>query len=111
MYVTGKEGYDVLRLIEHGQTCYISSEYVEGSILAGWLKSRPKVTKEQLFSLMREIVNQLSMIHKCRKKPYYQYVNPYSIVVTDEDKPYFLDLEAGSNEKRLRFMQRRVVRE
>lgn len=109
--MTGKEGYDVLRLITHGQTCYISSEYVEGKILAGWLKSNPNITKEQLFSLMREIANQLSMIHKCRKKPYYQYVNPYSIVITDDGTPYFLDLEAGSNEKRLRFMQRRVVRE
>lgn len=109
--MTGREGYDVLRLIEHGQTCYISSEYVEGKILAGRIRSDPDITKEQLFSLMREIANQLSMIHKCRKKPYYQYVNPYSIVITDEGKPYFLDLEAGSNEKRLRFMQRRAVRE
>ena len=33
-----KEGYDVLRLIEHGQVCYISSEYVAGKSLAVWLK-------------------------------------------------------------------------
>ncbi|MCI8667886.1 MAG: hypothetical protein HFG82_14695 [Dorea sp.] len=109
--MTGKEGYDVLRLIEHGQTCYISSEYVEGRILAGLIKSNPNITKERLFFLMREIANQLGMFHKCRKNPYYQYLNPYSIVVTDEGKLYFLDLEAGSNEKRLRFMQRRAVRE
>lgn len=109
--MAGREGFDVLRLIEHGRTCYISSEYVEGRILAKWARSGPDVTKEQLFSLMREAANQLGMIHKCRKKPYYQYVNPYSMVVTDEGKLYFLDLEAGSNEKRLRFMQRRVVRE
>ena len=109
--MTGREGFDVLRLIEHGQTCYISSEYVEGRILAGWLKSCPDITKEQLFFLMREAANQLGMIQKCRKKPYYQYVNPYSMVITDERRLYFLDLEAGSNEKRLRFMQRRVVRE
>ena len=65
--MTGREGYDVLRLIEHGQTCYISSEYVEGKILAGRIRSDPDITKEQLFFLMREIANQLSMIHKCRK--------------------------------------------
>ena len=82
--MTGKEGYDVLRLIEHGQTCYISSEYVEGRILAGLIKSNPNITKERLFFLMREIANQLGMFHKCRKNPYYQYLNPYSIVVTDE---------------------------
>lgn len=109
--MTGKEGYDVLRLIEHGQTCYISSEYVEGSILAGRIKSGPDIAKGQLFSLMREIANQLSMFHKCRNHPCYRYLNPYSIVVTDDGKLYFLDLEAGSNEKRLRFMQRRAIRE
>ncbi len=111
VYVAEKEGYDVLRLIEHGRTCYISSEYVEGQILAEWIRLCPDVEKERLFSLMREIAGQLNMIHKCRNKPYYQYVNPYSIVVTDEEKPYFLDMDAGSNEKRMGFMLRRIVRE
>ncbi len=106
-----REGYDVLRLIEHGQTCYISSEYVEGKILVSWLKSLPNITKEQLFSLIRNITNQLYMIHKCRKKPYYRYVNPYSIIITDEREIYFLDMEAGSNEEQLRLMQKRAIRE
>jgi hypothetical protein len=109
--VTVKEGYDVLCLIEHGRTCYISSEYVGGKILAGWLKAYPNITKERLFLLIRDITNQLYMIHKCRKKPYYQYVNPYSIVITEDGEVYFLDLEAGSNEGQIRFMQKRAVRE
>lgn len=106
-----KEGYDVLRLIEHGQTCYISSEYAGGKVLAGWLKIHPNITKERLYLLIRDITNQLCMIHRCRKKPYYQFVNPYSIVITEEGEVYFLDLEAGSNEERLRLMQKRAVRE
>ena len=109
--MAGKEGYDVLRLIEHGQMCYISSEYVGGKVLAVWLKAHPNITKERLFSLIRNITNQLCMIHRCRIKPYYQYVNPYSVVVTEEGELYFLDLEAGSNEEQLRLMQRRAVRE
>ena len=28
-----REGYEVLRLIEHNQKCYISSDYVEGKSL------------------------------------------------------------------------------
>ena len=106
-----KEGYDVLRLIEHGQTCYISSEYAGGKVLAGWLKIHPNITKERLYLLIRDITNQLCMIHRCRKKPYYQFVNPYSIVITEEGEVYFLDLEAGSNEEQLRLMQKRAVRE
>lgn len=109
--MASKEEYDVLRLIEHGQTCYISSECVEGWILAGWLKSQPGIPKGRLFALIRDLAGQLGMIHKCRKKPCYQYVNPYSIVVTEEGRLYFLDLEAGSNEKQLKFMQKRAVRE
>ena len=111
MRVASKEEYDVLRLIEHGQTCYISSECVEGWILAGWLKSQTGISKGRLFALIRDLTGQLGMLHKCRKKPCYQYVNPYSIVVTEEGRLYFLDLEAGSNEKQLKFMQKRAVRE
>ena len=33
-----REGYEVLRLIEHNQKCYISSDYVEGKSLIQWLK-------------------------------------------------------------------------
>lgn len=109
--MSSKEGYDVLRLIEHGQTCYISSEYVEGRVLANWLKFHPHVTKEKLFDWIQSMTRQLGMIHKCRKKPYYQYVNPYSIVLTEDETLYFLDLDASSNEKQLKLLRRRVVRE
>ena len=44
-----REGYEVLRLIEHNQKCYISSDYVEGKSLIQWLKYHPNLTKKQLF--------------------------------------------------------------
>lgn len=109
--MTSKEGYDVLRLIEHGQTCYISSEYVEGKVLANWIKFHPHIAKEKLFDWIQSMTRQLGMIHKCRKKPYYQYVNPYSIILTEDGELYFLDMDASSNEKQLKLMRRRVVRE
>ena len=46
--MSSKEGYDVLRLIEHGQSCYISSEYVKGCILAVWLRYHPNLSKDCL---------------------------------------------------------------
>lgn len=109
--MASKDGYDVLRLIEHGQTCYISSEYVKGKVLANWLKFHPNVTKEQLFAWIQSMTKQLGMIHKCRKKPCYQYVNPYSIVIAENGELYFLDMDASSNEEQLRLMRRRAVRE
>ena len=35
--VSKKTSYDVLRLIEHGKSCYISSENVEGKTLVKYL--------------------------------------------------------------------------
>lgn len=106
-----QEGYDVLRLIECGRICYISSEYVTGRPLAWWLKYHPNLSKEQLFSWIAQITKQLGMIHRCRKNPCYQYVNPYSIIVAEEGELYFADMDAGSNENLLRLMRRKCIRE
>lgn len=105
------EGYDVLRLIEHGRTCYISSEYVEGKTLIKWLKYHPDLSKEQLFTWIQELARQLECIHKCRGGPCYRYVNPYSMIVTADRELYYLDMSAKSNEKALLTMTRRNVRE
>lgn len=106
-----KEEYDVLRLIEHNQVCYISSECVKGKTLPQWIKYRPGVRKEELFQIIGGIAGQLSQIHRCRKKPCYRYVNPYSIVVSEDGKVFFLDMNAVSNTGQLRIMKRRTVRE
>lgn len=43
-----REGYEVLRLIEHNQKCYISSDYVEGKSLIQWLKYHPNHYKKTI---------------------------------------------------------------
>ncbi len=109
--MSAAEGYDVLRLIEHGQGCYISSDYVKGRPIVQWLKYHPNLSKEQLFTWIDELARQLECIHKCRGKPCYQYVNPYSIIITGEMALYYLDMNAESNAKQLLVMRRRSVRE
>ena len=106
-----KEGYDVLRLIEHGQTCYISSEYVRGRPLAWYIKEHPRISKKLLLEWILHLERQLEMLHKCRNHPCYQYVNPYSIIVSEEGGLYFSDMEAGSNEEMLRLMRKKNIRE
>lgn len=105
------QGYDVLRLIEHNAKCYVSSEYVEGKPLIQWLKYHPNFSKEQLFMWIHELAKQLEYIHKCHGNPCYRYVNPYSIIVTEEKAIYLLDMNAQSNEKQLFLMRRRNIRE
>ena len=79
-----KESYDVLRLIEHGQICYISSENVQGRTLARYLKYHPVMEKKKMFLLLKAIAEQLELIHRCRGNPCYQYVNPYSIILAED---------------------------
>ena len=106
-----REGYEVLRLIEHNQKCYISSDYVEGKSLIQWLKYHPNLTKKQLFLWIRDLADQLECIHKCRGNPCYQYVNPYSMIIAEDEELYFLDLKAASNQEMLIRMQKRTIRE
>ena len=89
-----KESYDVLRLIEHGQICYISSENVQGRTLARYLKYHPVMEKKEMFLLLKAIAEQLELIHRCRGNPCYQYVNPYSIILAEDGRVYFLDMKA-----------------
>ena len=109
--MSDREGYEVLRLIEHNQKCYISSDYVEGKPLIQWLKYHPNLTKKQLFLWIQNLSVQLECIHKCRGNPCYQYVNPYSVIVTEGMTLHFLDMSVESNEKMLVQMNRRSVRE
>lgn len=106
-----KEGYDVLRLIEHGQVCYISSEYVAGKPLAVWLKYHPRLSKEQLLGWILCMARQLEMLHKCKNHPCCRYVNPYSMIISEEGGLYLADMQAGSNEDLLRLMRRKSIRE
>ena len=100
--MSSKEGYDVLRLIEHGQSCYISSEYVKGCILFVWLRYHPNLSKDRLLEWIQDITRQLGLIHRCRGNPCYQYVNPYSIIVTQEGRLHFW-IWMQVNEEQLRF--------
>ncbi|MGN1165433.1 MAG: hypothetical protein ACI4S2_03260 [Lachnospiraceae bacterium] len=106
-----KEEYDVLRLIEHNKICYISSECQKGCILARWLKYHPLIDKKEMFEIISSIVKQIGQIHRCPGNSCYQYVNPYSIIVSEDRKIYFLDMNAKGNINHLRIVQRRTIRE
>ncbi len=105
------DDFDVLRLIEHGKSCYVSSENVRGVQLIYWLKDHTSLPKEELFGWIRDLAYMLAQIHKCRGQPSYRYVNPYSVIVTEDNRLYYLDAEAGSNEERIQQMKRPNVRE
>lgn len=104
-----KPDYDVLRLIQYNGMCYVSSDNVEGCPLGMWIKFHPYLSKTELTEWICNIVRQLVQIHKCRGNPEYQYVNPYSIIVTKEKDLCFLDVCSESNRESVQMMQEHRV--
>lgn len=106
-----KDCYDVLRLIEQNQRSYISSDCIRGCLLPQWIHKNSEIDKFLLFQWIQELVEQLGQVHKCVEKPYYQYVNPYCIVISDNLELYLLDTDAKDNAPVLKIMKKREIRE
>ena len=136
-----EQGYDVLRLIEHSESCYVSSEYVRGRTLIRYIREEKEIEKEKEVCVHMEFLSYLisgislgsvyalialgytmvygiakmagtlACVHKCRGAPCYQYVNPYSMIIAEDEELYFLDLKAASNQEMLIRMQKRTIRE
>lgn len=85
-------------------------DYLPGELLIYRLKRCPEMEKPLLFDWMKQLLYQLEQFHRCRSNESYRYLNPYSVLVTQEDKLLLLDLEAESNEFVLRNMQKRAMR-
>lgn len=103
--------YDVIKFIEHGDYCRPSLDRVSGQLLIYRLKQKPCIDKNQLLSWIEQILKNLYAYHRCRNDQSYRYLNPYSLLVTKEEKLLLLDLEAESNEFVLKNMQRRAMRD
>lgn len=106
-----KNGYDVLKLVMHNNRCYVSTDYVMGKPLIYWLKYHPDIPKELLYNWIREIIQSLDNFHQSQGNPSYQYVNPYSVIVSEEQKLFLLDVGSRKHDDMLHLMRRRYVRE
>ncbi len=106
-----RQGYDVLRIVVHSDRCYMSTDYIKGKQLIVWLKYHSRIDKEMLLGWIWELMENLEHFHQCRGNPCYQYVNPYSIIVGENQKLYLLDLGSREQDEMLHLMQRRYVRE
>lgn len=102
--------YEVLKFIEHGTQCRQSMDCERGSLLIYYLKDKPQIEKGVLFEWFRQIGLCVDQYHRCRRGQRYRYLNPYSIVVSEEGRLYLLDLEAPENEPVMKQMQHRSVR-
>ena len=106
-----EEMYEVLRFIEHGTHCRQSMDCIRGNLLIRYLKERQGIEKSELFGWFRQLCVCVDQYHRCRKQREYRYLNPYSVVVSEEGRLFLLDLEAPENGSVLKQMQKPAVRE
>lgn len=90
-----KEGYEVIRFVERGKSCYISTDYVRGTTLYNWIQENRIIEKERLQKWIQEIVKQLVLFHKQQGKPSYNLLNPYNIIITRKNKIVFASTESA----------------
>lgn len=105
------EMYEVFRFIDQGIRCRQSMDCVEGNLLIYYLRDNPETEKAVLFEWFRQIGKNLEQYRRCRNGKGYLYLNPYSIVVTEEERICLLDPDSPENETVMKKMQLRAVRE
>ena len=106
-----EEMYEVLRFIEHGAHCRQSMDCIRGTPLIRYLKDDPRIGKGRLFKWFRQLCVCLDQYHRCRNWKEYRYLNPYSVIVSEEGELLLLDLEAPENAFVMKQMQRRAIRD
>lgn len=102
--------YEVLKFIEHGVHCRQSMDCVQGTILLNYLKENPQIEKGMLISWFRELAASVDQYHRSHGRQNYRYLNPCSVIVSEEGTLFLLDMEARDNEPVMKRMQKRAVR-
>lgn len=106
-----EEMYEVLKFIEHGTCCRRSLDCVQGVSLMRRMKEHPETDRRKLLAWFREIAVCVEQYHRSGSGQDYRYLNPCSIIVTEEDRMMLLDLEAPDNASVIKQMQTGAVRD
>ncbi|MCI8293937.1 MAG: hypothetical protein HFH53_10470 [Hespellia sp.] len=102
--------YEVIRMIERDGGCHIAMDCAEGTLLIYRVQKGDILDKHLVLSWIRGLVRQLELYHRCGAKQSYRYLNPYSVLITRDEKVLLLDLQAEQNEFVIRNLQKRAMR-
>ena len=103
--------YEVIKFVEHNGKCRIVMDCIPGRLLIYRLQDGGGFTRDIIFGWLGMLTGELDKYHRCKREQCYRYLNPYSILVTGENKIYLLDLSAESNGFVLQNMQKPAMRE
>lgn len=96
-----RQNYEVMRLIRQNSDCHIVMDTVRGETLGEFILRNPKITKEQFFQWMIQIIKEMECIEKSKAMKEYRFLIPFNIVVKENKKIALLNLKTKSNQKRL----------
>ena len=106
-----KSYYEVIKFLDHDDSSRVIMDVVKGELLVNRVKSAPETTKNLVFSWFYQLLSQMIQYHKCYHNRSYRYLNPFSVVITEENEVFLLDIDASSNHFVLKQLQTPSMRE
>ena len=102
--------YAVLRFVNQGSGFHMIHDYIKGSTIIHYAKKGNKVQKEVIYLWMEQLAAQLEHCMLCEEQEVYGEVNPYSVIVAEDNKILLLDLDADSNREMIKRMRKKKIR-
>lgn len=106
-----KSEYAVLQFVEQGQYSHAVHLIVPGRSVMEYAKEEVCIDKEKIIELVQSFAIQLREYYKCGEQEAYGYVNPYAIIITEENEIRLLDVDAEENQEVCAKMQKKKVRQ
>lgn len=106
-----KSEYAVLQFVEQGQYSHAVHLIVPGRSVMEYAKEEVRMDKEKIIELAQSFAIQLREYYKCGEQEAYGYVNPYAVIITEENEIRLLDVEAEENQEFCVKMQKKKVRQ
>ena len=106
-----KSYYEVIKFLDHDDSSRVTMDVVKGELLVNRVKSTPETTKKLVFSWFYQLLSQMIQYHRCYHNRSYRYLNPFSVVITEENEVFLLDIDASSNHFVLKQLQTPSMRE
>lgn len=104
------KSFEIIRFVEYGGQCHPEADCATGELLIFRLRRCQETEQAVVLGWIRQLARQMELLYQCRGTCGYRYLNPYSVLVTPEEKVFLLDLDAEGNTFVLRSMQKRVIR-
>lgn len=102
--------YAVFRFLDQNGYCHKISDVIIGRSIMQYVKDEIPVTRQCFFGWSARLAYQMEQYCKCRDGQIYGYLNPYAVIVADENEILLIDVADSENEELIRKMQKKKIR-